>query len=268
MDRLLLFDIRGKMAHFRKFYTSSSSLSYAFPPRTAITGMLAAFIGRERDTYYEEFNSSSCKIALSIRNPLRKTIQTVNYIRTTESDGYATSYGVIGRFIERRIVKYPTPLELVIPREFDGEILYRIFLWHSDKEVLDELGLRIRERRSVYPLYFGISELGAIAELIDMLSPENLSELPAGHPLIIHTVCRADLIEELLFDGGDSPLQYVSEKMPIEFGRDRAIKRNEEFIYGMNDCVLRARLKSPCTRVAYVEKGVSIKENIVFMEHE
>ncbi|KPA09783.1 CRISPR-associated protein Cas5 domain protein, partial [Candidatus Magnetomorum sp. HK-1] len=38
--KILSFRLNGRFAHFRKFYTNSSSLSYFVPPRTAIIGML------------------------------------------------------------------------------------------------------------------------------------------------------------------------------------------------------------------------------------
>jgi CRISPR-associated protein, Cas5h family len=82
MNKILIFDLVGMFAHFRKFYTNSSSLSYAFPPRTVITGLLAGILGYERDKYYEEFSSENCSVGLAIKNPIRKLVQTVNYIRT------------------------------------------------------------------------------------------------------------------------------------------------------------------------------------------
>ena len=49
---LLVFDISGKFAHFRKYYTNSSSLTYLVPPRTSIYGLIAGILGLERDSYY------------------------------------------------------------------------------------------------------------------------------------------------------------------------------------------------------------------------
>ena len=273
INRLLVFDLKGKIAHFRKFYTSSSSLSYAFPPRTVITGLIAAILGRERDTYYEEFDTNACKIALSIRSPIRKLIQTVNYIRTKKSgdkkkseESFASTSETIKSFIEKRIIKYPTPIELVVPKDFTGEIVYRVYFWHQDGEVMDGLGQRIREKKSVYPLYLGLSEFLAEVEPIDEPSGEAIKEESAQQSLEISSVLRADYIEELLFEEADTPLQYISEKMPVEFGRGRSIKKNEDFIYEKNQKMVRARLKIPCMELFYKERDRQIKENIICME--
>ncbi len=268
ISRLLIFDLKGKIAHFRKFYTSSSSLSYAFPPRTTIIGIIAGILGRGRDTYYEEFNANSCKIAISIKSSIRKMIQTVNYIRTKEEDGYTTAKGVIKRFIERKIAKYPTPVELVIPKDLTEEIIYRIYFWHQEDGVMNGLGLKLRERKSIYPIYFGGSEFLADAELIDEVTGASIKESFSKQPIEICSVLREDYIEELLFEEADTLLQYISEKMPVEFGSGRSVKRNEDFIYEKNQKIIKARLKIPYMELIYKEKkgGTNIKENIAFME--
>lgn len=45
----LVFDITSEYAMFRKFYTTTSSISYPFPPPTAIGGLIAAIIGEENE---------------------------------------------------------------------------------------------------------------------------------------------------------------------------------------------------------------------------
>lgn len=62
--KFLVFDLKGKFAHFRKFYTNSSSLSYLVPPRTVIEGMVAAILGFERDSYYDMFSAENLLVAV------------------------------------------------------------------------------------------------------------------------------------------------------------------------------------------------------------
>ena len=100
--KVLIFDLEGPFAHFRKYYTNSSSLTYLFPPRTVIIGLIAGLLGlpSERHTrnlneiYYEKFNKDKCLVAVSLRTRVRRMMQTVNYIMTTslsEIDGSAGS---------------------------------------------------------------------------------------------------------------------------------------------------------------------------------
>ncbi|MGB4656082.1 MAG: CRISPR-associated protein Cas5, partial [Bacillota bacterium] len=44
-SEVTVFEASGPIAMFRKPYTTTSSVSFAFPPPTAIAGMIAAIIG-------------------------------------------------------------------------------------------------------------------------------------------------------------------------------------------------------------------------------
>ncbi|BBD73350.1 hypothetical protein HS1genome_1739 [Sulfodiicoccus acidiphilus] len=70
--RLLRVRIKGKMAHFRKVYSNSTSLSYYFPPRTTVLGIMAAALGMERDSYYEKLNWYD--VGVAALTPLRKLV--------------------------------------------------------------------------------------------------------------------------------------------------------------------------------------------------
>lgn len=267
LNRLLIFDLKGKMAHFRKFYTSSSSLSYSFPPRTTITGLIAGMLGKERDSYYETFAINNCKVALSIRKPLRKIMQTVNYIRTKKEDGYTTSRKVIEHFIERQISKYPTPLELIVPQKLNDEIVYRIyFCYEGNDRIMDELYLMLKNGKTKYPIFLGLSEFVAKAKFIADVSSQNIKEYKPEGAVEIVSVCNSQHISELEFDDGVGALQYIDEKMPLEFGPDRNIKRTASFIHEKNQKAIKARLNIPYIQVIYTDKGQLIKENLTFME--
>ncbi|MCX8153608.1 MAG: CRISPR-associated protein Cas5, partial [Candidatus Bathyarchaeota archaeon] len=61
--KLVVFDAKCFFAHFRKHFSTTSSLSYSFPPRTTIAGMMAAILGYDRGAYYTTFSSEKCRIA-------------------------------------------------------------------------------------------------------------------------------------------------------------------------------------------------------------
>ncbi|UYP01349.1 CRISPR-associated protein Cas5 [Oceanotoga sp. DSM 15011] len=85
---IIIFEISGKFAHFRKFYTNSSSLSYSVPSRTTVEGIIAAILGLERDTYYEKLSLDNCKIAIEKVNKTRKINQSLNYIKIKSSNDF------------------------------------------------------------------------------------------------------------------------------------------------------------------------------------
>lgn len=82
INKIYELELTGKFAHFRKFYTNSSSLTYLIPPRTTLCGLFASILKRDRNSYYDEFNENDFLIALSIKKGLKlqKKIHTINYL--------------------------------------------------------------------------------------------------------------------------------------------------------------------------------------------
>lgn len=258
-DRLLIFDIRGAMAHFRKFYTNSSSLSYSFPPRTTIAGLIAGMLGIERDEYYEKFNCEKCKIGVSVRTPIRKIMQTVNYIRTKSLGEVNLSAG-------------PTqiPLEIVLPSKYDEQLNYRIYFYHAT-ELFDRLRKILEAKKFVYPPYLGISEFIAEIRYIDSIRDDKIELISnPSEPVEIVTPINAKQIQEggLIFEySSKETFQYIKERMPVEFTSERKIKKVGSFVYEKNNNVAKLKIEGDYYRIKYKdpEKG-EITENIVFME--
>ena len=49
MSKIIIFDIWGDYAHFKKPYTTTSPLTYSIPSRTALTGIIGAIMGIRKD---------------------------------------------------------------------------------------------------------------------------------------------------------------------------------------------------------------------------
>ena len=47
--KILVFDIWGEYAHFKKIYATTSALSYVVPPKTSIYGYIGAILGLEKE---------------------------------------------------------------------------------------------------------------------------------------------------------------------------------------------------------------------------
>ncbi|TZE82823.1 type I-B CRISPR-associated protein Cas5b [Calorimonas adulescens] len=252
IDNLLVFDVCGKMAHFRKYYTNSSSLSYMFPPRTVVTGIIAAVLGMERDSYYEDFSSEICHIAVSARVPLRKIMQTVNYLQTKDLNGLNGSRG-----------HTQVPLEIILP---EGDmIIYRIYFTHRNMDIVEKLKNYLQSGKTFYPIYMGISEFLAVPSYVDCISKDNIIVHSPGMPVQVSTVCNSNIIEDkgLKFsDNTGTVLQYIKEKAPLEFDRDRNIKSTANFICEKNSGKISGVFSVPAYEIRYNGQ----QENIVFME--
>ena len=147
--RVLVFDIWGDFAHFKRIETTTSPLTYPFPIGTALSGMVAAIIGLERDSYYEIFSPSNFFFGIRILNPIRKTRINLNFINT--------KYG----FRLWDAIRNGKPPHTQIPLEFIRSPKYRIYLHISPSlaDVHRKLKNYLEKHESVYTPYLGISEL-------------------------------------------------------------------------------------------------------------
>ncbi|MBB3907758.1 type I-B CRISPR-associated protein Cas5b [Anoxybacteroides rupiense] len=242
--KILIFDLVGKMGHFRKIDTNSSSLSYSFPPRTTIAGILAGILGMERDSYYDLFSPQQCQLAVSVRTRVRKMMQTVNYMFVKGKGDFNNSKG-----------HTQIPLEFVLPKEED-HLRYRIYFSHSDRSVYERVRERIQANRYIYPPYLGISEL--LGQLEWVAEAEGI--LMESHDLVpIHSVVRvSDLRERSIQFSKET--RFLKEFMTRQFINGRMIQATDYYVFEQSRQMV-AIPTVPYVAVAYGGE----KENILWM---
>lgn len=255
-QKVLVFDIMGPMAHFRKYYTNSSSLSYVVPPRTVIIGLIAGILGfpsekhteSKNDVYYEKFNYDNCFVAVSNKTKIRKIMQTVNYLKITRITQVNGSGG--GTQI---------PLEILLS-EGKQDIIYRVYFSHENENIYNSLKNRLNNHMFVYPPYLGLTEFLAS---INYIGEGNLERDPKEE-LEIASVCK---IKEVELDFSDRKLQYITEKMPTGFLTDRTPLEPAEYISEINGgCIkIKRTINSVCYSVRYFDNDVLKTDNIIFM---
>ncbi|MDD3655898.1 MAG: type I-B CRISPR-associated protein Cas5b [Atribacterota bacterium] len=264
-DRILIFDIKGPIAHFRKYYTNSSSLSYLFPPRTVIVGLIAGLLGIPsekhtniiEDTYYEKFDEKKCFVTVSMRSKIRKMMQTVNYLAT--DDFPRKTYDLFLKMMTGKIGSTQIPIELLLP-DTTNNIIYRIYFYHTDSRIYTDLKRRLENNHYVFPPYFGISELLASIKYVD----EGKVTRSLSKEIELNSVCKLKEIE-LNFNGNN--FQYLTEKMPTVFYNGRIPKEPCVYLCEVNCKPFNIKLKYgfSCYSVTYLEKGRHLSENIMFM---
>jgi len=254
LKQVLIFDITGPMAHFRKYYTNSSSLTYGFPPRTVMMGMVAAVIGYERDTYYELLGRG--RFAVTLKVPGRRLVQTVNYVRTKKED--LTKLRRMGR-----VRGTQTPIEFLLPGGNERRLRFRIFFSHPDDGLMGEAAARLRESRSYYPLYLGLTECIAAGEYVFLAGPDDYEILQAGTVVNLTSVLNAASLKEILLDGESPSRRLVRERAPQSFGPGRTLRAPISVIYDAGANLLNVRLDVP----AYCfPLGDRVVETVAFLE--
>lgn len=266
-NKVLIFDVRGPMAHFRKYYTNSSSLSYLFPPRTVVTGLIAGLLGLpseiyakgEEEPYYEMFDGGRSLVAVSVRTKVTRMMQTINYLAT--DDFPKTVDKLLNKMMGGEIGHTQIPLEILLP-EIGNDITYRVYFYHANEneKIYNDLKRRLAEHRFAFPPYMGITEFLASVEYIDegkvLKNPKREVEL--------NSVCK---LKEVELDFSGDNLQYITEKMPTGFLNDRTPKQAEEYVLEVKGGIMKVKLKEGvvCYTVSYSEDGRALIENIMSM---
>lgn len=253
---ILVCDLEGAFGHFRKFYTNSSSLTYAFPPPTSVAGLLAGILGIERDEYYGIFSSNKFRCAVEICFPVRKLIQTVNYILTVSSSDVNKAKG-----------STQVPFELVVSKaaykNIYSKLRYRLYFTHQDKSLLEEIRERVKKQLYSYPPYLGVTECTGKFTYVAELLPEEITVMPPGEEIEINTVCNLNHIQKgsLEIKVEDSR-RYIKELIPIEFDENRMLKISREVVYEEEGKGIKGKFNVPVLRTVVEGK----EKNLLWLQ--
>jgi len=237
--RVLVFDIEGDYAHFRKFYTTTSPLTFSFPPPSTIAGILGAIYGCDKNEYLSDFGSDKCRIGLQILAPIKKVRMGINLLET-----------------RGRNLKLPMSDPNYAPRtqirtEFVKAPRYRIYIAHQDPKIFDALSENIKCHKSFYTVSLGLSELLADFRFVNIYeadeSHDEITELST--PITANNLHKDGLeIEE--------GKRYFKEKMPLVMNQERIVENYDDVIFEPEGKTIKAIAKTYYN----LESG----ENIVF----
>lgn len=138
----LVFDINADLAMFRKPYTTTSQVSFAFPPPTAIAGIIGALAGIDHGSgreasaanYWNEMQGM--RVGVRCMQPIRWFTTTINLLR------FKSPNGDMNEHIQSKhqMVKHPA---------------YRIYV--DGGKGYDLLKKRLERNEFVYTPYLGVA---------------------------------------------------------------------------------------------------------------
>ncbi|WP_244834964.1 type I-B CRISPR-associated protein Cas5b [Clostridium sp. BJN0001] len=130
----LIFIASGDYARFRCPYSTTSALTYTIMHPIAIKGLVGAIMGIDYKDLYEY--TKNMKIAVQLLKPVKKDIQSFNYIAQTKNNDAAN--------FQTRI-------------EFLRDVSYRIFI-SDDDDKLSKIKDTLLNRNFIFTPYLGASE--------------------------------------------------------------------------------------------------------------
>ncbi|MFB6273400.1 MAG: CRISPR-associated protein Cas5 [Salinibacter sp.] len=199
----LQFELKGKFAHFRRFYTNSSSLSYPVPPPPTIAGLLGAALGLNPDEYRDVFRD--VRFAVRPRASWRQLMQAVNLLKITEG----SENSLRGEEGHTQI-----PTQLIAPIDLDDTLAYEVVLSGLEGERRDRLGAALAAPH--YPLYLGTAPCRAWVEETMPLE----GEVRDGYRGELLGALDVEATADLALEEG---LRVLRDRYPIRLGQDRRL---------------------------------------------
>jgi len=250
MKKILVFDVWGDHAHFRRFYTTTSPLSFPIPTRTALCGLMGAIIGLEKEgnDYLKYFPTESAHIALRLLNPIEKTVIAENLINTKNARGPGMNL-----IINRTQIRF----------EFLKNQKYRIYFCCSNGEgnLYQKLNYNLTNHKTKYTPCLGLSENIANFKFVGEFE---INVLPCKDDYIsIDTVLPLQKTSEKEGIMFESEGEYYSIRMPVELNTQRVVIKYRDIIFDRTGRPIKTKLVEPYGNIKYPDRR---EENIVFME--
>ncbi|MGC8650946.1 MAG: type I-B CRISPR-associated protein Cas5b [Hydrogenobaculum sp.] len=212
--KVLVFKLFGDLAHFRKFYTTSSPLSFSFPPPPTVRGIVSAIMGFDKSEYLEK--TKHLKIGVGIGSPVKKIRMGLNIIFTKGSRGFDPT------LISRRKGDTNKTLRTQIKSEFVKNACYKIYIG-ADDEFLKSLENMLSNHQTYYSVSLGLSEL------LGDFSFEGVYEaVEEKESTIVNSVIPVSAVESL---DVENIKHIVKERIPTYMLPSREVKKYEDVIF-------------------------------------
>jgi CRISPR-associated protein Cas5h len=262
---ILQFDIRGKFAHFRKYYANNTALTYSLPPRTAIMGMLAAISGMPRDSYYEELASDKIRIGLAIKTPIKKNFHRLNFLSIKSTGDFRKSFesdfrGMAGNPIQ-------TPFEVVSGYDVrKDDICYRVFIANTElgKNTFQALKKRLLTHDLIYALTLGTANFNASLSNIVSYDDNQVIEKQAIEERInFDSTVNSENVTDIIFE--KEIMGFIEEDLlPSDFvsNKNRELSKMNRILFTTAGTALSVKL----TGHYYILQSQTATQTIQFLE--
>ena len=192
--KVVVFDVKGQVGHFRRPDTTATHLTYPFIPPTAAKGLVGAILG------IEDFVTKDM-VGIQLLSEVNMVSQQMSMLK-------------MGNTFNR-----PTTVQLLI------NPAYRIY--YAGEEYTDELEKRLKNKQSVYHTYLG-SAYGLTTPIYR--ETMNLENWNSDHEFqTAKTVMHVSAIDEIKVEEG---LYYQrASGFMLEYYGERTFGKSIDFIY-------------------------------------
>ncbi|AZO96391.1 type I-B CRISPR-associated protein Cas5b [Halocella sp. SP3-1] len=228
MSKLLCFDIWAEYAHFKKYYTTTSPLSFSVPPKTTIYGLIGAILGLDKNEYLDYFQAGQCKLGIQIIKPVKKTRINLNLIDTKTAK-------MMSRIKNRTQIK----------TEFLKDASYRIFFQHQNQDLYNKLKDFIQAHKSFYSISLGLSENLANFQYVAEYDYQKISDNYEWVD-IVTALMIGNFLGQGDIDFNEEGKEYFADKVALEMKPDREVLNYAQIVYERNGQSIKAKPREYC----------------------
>lgn len=233
MPKVLVFDIWGRYAHFKKIFATTSALSYAIPSKTALYGYVGAIIGLDKfdNLYLQSFADEDCQIGIQILKPI--------VMQRISTNLHPHTKGLIKVNQNRK----PTTIEYVYAPK------YRIYFQHEDDVLYEQLKQHLEQHTAVYTPSLGLANLLSNFEFIGEYDAS--IQMDAETSIPVNSVIPRQLFHrfDLDFSVGNEIMEY--SQFAVEMNTQREVTKRDDVFFDRNGKPIRAFVKQYYTLQNY-----------------
>jgi len=214
--KIIAFDIWADYGCFKIPYTVTSPLTFPVPTKTALYGIIGAFLGYDKRDYLKNFQDKSWKIGISLKNVINKIHVSQNLLNTKAVKMFA------------RMEKGKS-CRTQIQFEFLKNPKFRVYIVSDAKSELDKLERMLIAHKSTYTVSLGLSECLANFEFVgtyfenEISSEDEFVEINSILPL-------SRIRDNSKLDVFKPDRKYLKIHMPVEMKVDRELTEVGDFI--------------------------------------
>ncbi|MDR1379400.1 MAG: type I-B CRISPR-associated protein Cas5b [Synergistaceae bacterium] len=223
----VVFDCSSDIAMFRKPYTTTSSVSFAFPPPTAVAGLIGSIVGLDNNAsenasnaaYWSAFSGTS--VAISIKKSVQWLRAAINFWNTKDPQ------------------KSP---HIQVKHQFVFHPEYRIFVKNGIESRLRE---KLEKSSFVYTPYLGVAYALAEVSYVGYFEDFPISEK------VISVGTVLPFCDDVQLDFAAKLTRVFKEIVPFKLSEDRAFLESKTVLYsdiGDNKLILKNRGSVNVTR--------------------
>ncbi len=232
--KILVFDIWGDYAHFKKIYATTSAVSYLIPTKPTIYGYIGAIIGLEKfdNAYLRHFADKACLVGLSLRGSIS--------LETRFSDAGEDGRNVIMRRMginlraqlgPRKPGDSPKPTLM----EFVYRPKYRLYIHLRDSDLYVRLKHNLENHKSVYTPTLGLA--GLLSNFCFIGEYDLVPQSEKG-PIPIHSVIPKSqflAFDNTMFEHPEMEFAIVEQSMfAIEMDVARNVTERDDILLERN----------------------------------